>query len=141
VRREEDIGPKVHVEQASRNPGSLPGNWLVAWNIENTGQGPIEIEGGRLPHSQFRAEERELSPRPIVSPGESARLEFEVACDAGPSMTVENAFLILRVNWSKEPWRILARMRVVLDEESTPRATTEMVTTQRIGFSVGRSEN
>lgn len=76
----------------------------------------------------------------MLLPGESARLEFAVACAADPGATVENAFLILRVNWLKEPWRILARMQVVFDEQGRPRAITELVTTQRTGFSVGTGE-
>ena len=49
---------------------------------------------------------------------------------------MENAFLILRVLWLEQPWRILARLRVVCDEEGAPETTTEVVTTQPVGFSV-----
>jgi hypothetical protein len=48
---------------------------------------------------------------------------------------VENAFLILRVLWLGKPWRILARLRVVFDEQGGPQTTTEVVTVQPVGFS------
>jgi hypothetical protein len=48
---------------------------------------------------------------------------------------VENAFVISRVLWQEEPWRIFARLRVVFDEQSRPQTTTELVTVQRVGFS------
>jgi hypothetical protein len=48
---------------------------------------------------------------------------------------VENAFLIVRVLWQEEPWRVFARLRVVFDEQGGPQTTTEVVTVQRVGFS------
>jgi hypothetical protein len=48
---------------------------------------------------------------------------------------VENAFLILRVLWREQPWRIFARLRVVFDQHHVPENSTEVVTTQPIGFS------
>ena len=132
------MGPQVVVEQAGKSTKSSPERWLVAWNVRNIGQEPLEIVAGRLPHSKFRAEERQLNL--FLSPGQSARVEFEVACRGAPGTVIENAFLILSVRWSGQPWRILARMRMVLDEESGPQTITELVTTQRMGFSVGKIE-
>lgn len=129
------LGPQVLVEQASRGAGPTPDRWLVAWHIWNLGQQPLQLLAGRLPHSRFRSEERELDPRPKLLPGESARLEFAVACSELPETVVENAFLILRVLWLEKPWRILARLRVVFDEQGGPQTTTEVVTVQPVGFS------
>lgn len=134
------MGPHVLVEKAARTKSSTPNRWIVVWNVRNLGQEPLEIVAGRLPHSQFRAEERQLRPSLVVLAGESTRLEFEVSCNGLPGAVVENAFLILSVRWSGEPWRVLARMRVVLDDESGPQTTTELVTTQRIGFSTEKAE-
>jgi hypothetical protein len=50
-------------------------------------------------------------------------------------MVVENAFLILRVLWREQPWRIFARLRVVFDQHSVPENTIEVITTQPVGFS------
>ncbi len=108
----------------------------MAWQIQNLGQGTLKILSGRLPHSRFRCEERELDTILMLRPKESARLELPVKCEEPPGTIVENAFLILRVLWSEEPWRILARLRVSINnEEGAPETTTELVTTQPVGFS------
>jgi hypothetical protein len=107
----------------------------VAWQIQNLGQQPLRLLAARLPHGRFRSEERELIPTPELLPGERAQLEFPVACSELPGTVVENAFLILRVLWLEEPWRIFTRLRVVFAAQGEPRTTTELVTVQRVGFS------
>jgi hypothetical protein len=92
-----------------------------------------------LPHSRFRSEELELSPAPKLLPGESARLALAVACREPAGTVVENAFLILRVLWREQPWRILARLRVVFDQHGVPENSTEVITTQPVGFSALRA--
>ena len=135
MRTQSDAGPQVRVEQASRHTEPASGWWLVAWHIQNLGQQSLQLLAARLPHSRFRSEERALVPIPKLLPGESAQLEFSVACSGRPGTVVENAFLILRVFWLEEPWRIFARLRVVFDEQGGPQTTTEVVTVQRVGFS------
>ncbi len=130
-----DIGPQVSVEQAARRAGTASDCWLVAWHIQNLGWQPLQLLAVRLPHSRFRSEERELVPMPHLLPGERTRLEFSVACSGLPGTVVENAFLILRVLWREEPWRVFARLRVVFDEQGGPQTTAEVVTVQRVGFS------
>ena len=78
----------------------------------------------------------ELAPPPEISSGESASLELPVTCRESPGSVVENAFLILRVLWSGQSWRILARFRVLFDEQGAPQTIMEVVTTQLVGFSV-----
>lgn len=128
--------PQVLVEQAAVSRGSTSGRWLVAWRIQNLGQEPLEILSGRLPHSKFRSEEIELVPGPKLMPNETARLEFAVVCNEPPGAIVENAFLILRVLWLEGPWRILARLRVTMNDKGEPETVTELTSTQRIGFSL-----
>lgn len=123
------------VEQLSRLRAEGPGRWLVAWRIQNLGEGTLKLLSGRLPHSLFRCEERELEAVHALRPKESARLEFPVQCEEPPGTIVENAFLILSVLWREEPWRILARLRVSVDREGGPETATELITTQRVGFS------
>lgn len=135
VRQENSIGPRVRVEQSARSRGLGPGRWIIAWNIQNLDREPLQILAGRLPHSQFRSEERELSLIPKLLPKERAQLELSVACSEPPGTIVENAFLILRVLWLEEHWRVLARLRVNFDEEGGPQSITEVITTHRIGFS------
>ena len=123
------------VEQLSGRRAEGPGEWLVAWRVKNLGDETLQLLSGRLPHSLFRCDERELGALPALRPSESARLEFPVRCAEPPGTIVENAFLILSVLWREEPWRILARLRVSLDREGAPQTATELITTQRVGFS------
>jgi hypothetical protein len=58
-----------------------------------------------------------------------------VACGEPAGTVVENAFLILRVLWGDRPWRIFARLRVVFDQHGVPENSTEVITTQPVGFS------
>ena len=132
------LGPKVVVESACRCVPSASGRWLCTWRIQNLGQEPLQLLAVGLPHSRFRSEERELSPAPNLLPGESARLALAVACREPAGTVVENAFLILRVLWGEQPWRIFARLRVVFDQHEVPENSTEMVTTQPVGFSSPR---
>ena len=135
VRQENSIGPMVRVEQAARSRGFSPGRWPIAWNIQNLSREPLQILSGRLPHSQFRSEEREFSPIIKLPPNGGARLEFPVTCDGRPGTVVENAFLILHVLWLEGHWRLFARLRVTFDELGGPQSITEVITTHRIGFS------
>ena len=130
-----NLGPQVHVAQAARHLEPASSRWRIAWHIQNLGPQPLQLLAARLPHSRFRSEEHVLVPPPQLSPGERARLEFPVACGEVPGTVVENAFLIVRVLWGEESWRVFARLRVVFDEQSEPQTTTVLVTVQRVGFS------
>jgi len=130
-----DESPRVGVEQVSQVSGPATGRWLVSWQIQNLGGAPFQILTARCPHGKFRSRERELAPAPKLAPGESARIELPIACDGPPGSVVENAFLILRVLWLDKPWQVFARFRVVFAEDGGPETTTELVTTQRVGFS------
>lgn len=141
VMREKESGPHVVLDQVSRVRAPSPGRWLVSWQVQNLGEGTLKILSTRLPHSRFRCEEGELDPGLILRPKESARLDLPVKCEGPPGTTVENAFLILRVLWSEEPWRILARLRVAIDGEGAPETTTELVTTQPVGFAAHQGKN
>jgi hypothetical protein len=132
------LGPSVAVEAACHCVASACGRWLCTWRIQNLAQEPLQILAAWLPHSRFRSEEQELSPAPKLLAGESARLALAVACHEPAGTVVENAFLILRVLWREQPWRIFARLRVVFDQHSVPENSTEVVTTQRVGFSSPR---
>ena len=140
VPRPRDIGLRVRVEQASRQAEPETGRWLVAWQIRNLGKQPLQIMTARLPHGRFRSKERELPAALTLLPGQSTRLEVSVACHESPGTVVENAFLILRVLWQDEPWQVFARFRVVFDEHGGPETTTELITTQPVGFSTGRKK-
>jgi hypothetical protein len=125
----------VVVESACPCAASAPGRWLCTWRVRNCGQEPLQLLSAGLPHSRFRGEEQELSPAPQLLPGESVRLALAVACREPAGTVVENAFLILRVLWRERLWRIFARLRVVFDQHSVPDNSTEVITTQPVGFS------
>jgi hypothetical protein len=127
--------PKVVVESAGRCAASGRGRWRCTWRIQNLSHEPLQLLAAGLPHSRFRSEEQELSPPLKLLPGESVRLALAVACREPAGTVVENAFLILRVLWREQPWRILARLRVVFDQHSAPQNSTEVITTQPVGFS------
>jgi hypothetical protein len=129
------LGPTVVVESACRCTASVCGGWLCTWRIQNLGQEPLQVLSAGLPHSRFRGEEQELSPSPQLLPAESVQLALAVACREPAGTVVENAFLILRVLWRERPWRIFARLRVVFDQHSVPENSTEVITTQPVGFS------
>lgn len=135
MRIQNNIVPQVNIEQVAQHPELAPSRWRVAWRIQNLGEQPLQLLTVRLPHSRFRSEERELAPALELFPEEDARLECSVACSELPGTVVENAFLIVRVLWREEPWRVFVRMRVVFDDQGGPQTVTEVVTVQRVGFS------
>ena len=99
------------------------------WRITNEGPGAVRVLETWLPHGRFRGDARrhDLS----IAPGASATLELPVRTAGAAGETVENAFLILRL----EEWRVLARLAIRFDAERRPRAEVVVVTSQRAGFS------
>jgi hypothetical protein len=129
--------PRVAIEPTPPRPGRDPAQWHVAWRIQNLGPEPLQILAAWLPHGRFRAPELQLAPAPLLAPGGSAQVQALVTCNEAPATVVDNAFVILRVLWGDEPWRIFVRLRVVADERGAPQNTCELITAQRIGFSRG----
>jgi hypothetical protein len=129
------LGPNVVVESVGPCAASAGGRWLCTWRVQNLSQEPLQLLAAGLPHSRFRSEEQELSSAPKLLPSQNARLALAVACGEPAGTVVENAFLILRVLWRQQPWRILARLRVVFDQHGVPENSTEVITTQPVGFS------
>lgn len=70
-----------------------------------------------------------------VAAGASVLVELPVRASEAPGTSVENCFLILRVLWQEQLWRIFARHRVVFDQNGTPHPICELVTTHPVGFS------
>lgn len=131
-------GPQVHLEVLSVRAGTSTGHWLVSWLVRNQGSGPVRLLTSWLPHGRFRGQQRQLSPAPLLLPARTTRLELPVLCSEPPGTVVENAFLILRVGWEEREWRVLARLRVEVDEKGTPWPVTETITAHPVGFSHGR---
>ena len=126
--------PALRLGSAGRGAAG-PGHWHVRWSVQNDADRDITLVSARLPHDRFFAPEREVDLR--VPAGESRELEVDVACGEPPGSVVENVFLILRVQRDDESWRVLARLRVVVDAAGVPIDTCELITTHPVGFARG----
>jgi hypothetical protein len=107
--------------------------------VENRGAKRLQILAARLPHGQFKSEELLFAPPLELLPGQGDTFQVSVRCDGPTGPVTENAFVIFQAIWLRESWRIFARIRVVIDPDGRPTATTESITTQKIGFSGVRS--
>lgn len=130
-----EAGPEIALRQGGVAPSGKTGDWKVEWEVQNRGDDSIEIGAARLPHGQFKAQEIRFEPRSQVAAGGSFRFQATVRCHEPSGPVTENAFAIIDVLWKGKAWRVFARVRVVVDSEGKPRASTESVTTQKIGFS------
>ena len=126
--------PAITVLQAGRASGE-PGAWRVAFDVRNAGDGPAELLEAWLPHGRFRAEAIPLTGYAPLASGGSVRLAFTVRFDEPPGELVENAFVILRVQWKSGEWRVLTRLAVTSDADGSPIASTELTTAHPVGFS------
>ena len=109
--------------------------WSLGWKITNRDAEPLSVVAARLPHGQFKSEEIRFEPPLDLAPGASDQFQTSVRCDEPTGLVTENAFVIFQVISLGQPWRIFARVRVVVDGGGKPAATTESVTTQKVGFS------
>jgi hypothetical protein len=133
VQKEHEIVPQISIEQISGSRGASPDEWIVTWRIQNLGAEPLQLLTAWLPHSRFKSEEREMTD--TLSPGEMTQLKLPVAWREPAGTVVENAFLILRVLWLNQPWRVFARLRVFFDDRDGLETMTEVVTAHPVGFS------
>lgn len=106
--------------------------WRTTWRVANPDAESVRIVAVIAPHSQFRGEtslDREVRGK------SSTQFSLVVRIDGGAGSEIENAFVILLVEQGGDRWRILARLRVPLEEGARPRPRVETVTVQRVGFS------
>ncbi|MPZ15951.1 MAG: hypothetical protein GEU73_16275 [Chloroflexi bacterium] len=130
-----DRQPDLSVEPAGCSPGIAADQWSVAWTVSNASDDELAITGAWLPHGQFRSPRRDFTPPLTIAVNERVRVEFLVRCREAPGTVVENAFVILTVEWQSQAWRIFARSRVRFDDSGAPQPATELITVQRVGFS------
>jgi hypothetical protein len=57
----------------------------------------------------------------------------DVDIAAADGNIVENAFLILRVRWRDDPWRVFTRMRALITPDGAVTPIVELVTASPIG--------
>jgi hypothetical protein len=103
--------------------------------MQNLGQEPIDVLSTWLPHDKFFSGQQTLNPPLRLLPQASTLLERQVACAEPPGSVVDNAFIILRLLWRKQPWRVFVRHRVVLDDTGVPQHVCQAVSVQPVGFS------
>ena len=130
-----DDEPKIAVEELRRSREVENGRWLFEWRIQNLTEQPIKFFAARCPHGQFRSDERFFDPPLHAAAGKKATIEMPVRCNEPAGAVIENGFLILLVEWLDNKWRIFVRLRVIINEEEEPETLTELITTQRVGFS------
>ena len=130
-----DDEPKVAVEELRRNREVGSGRWLFGWRIQNLTEQRIKFLAARCPHGKFRSNERFFDPPLHAAPGKNATIEMSVLCDEPAGAVVENAFLILLVERPQAKWRLFVRFRVTIGQQGEPATATELITTQRVGFS------
>jgi hypothetical protein len=133
--------PAVRVEQEVVECGAVPDLWRITWRIENIGDGPLKILAARCPHGKFRCGEKEFSPALDLEVKERGEIGLQVRCGEPAGSIIGNAFLIMRVLWAGNPWLILARLRVLVNEEGVPRTVTQLITSQPVGFSKQKIED
>ena len=130
-----ELTPQISLHQVSEDRDGAMEYWSIGWRITNRGTGPVIVVSARLPHGQFKSEEIRFEPPLDLLPGVSKQFRTPVRCHGPSGLVTENAFVIFHAIWLGEPWRIFARVSVVVDAAGKPAATTESVTTQKVGFS------
>jgi hypothetical protein len=127
--------PRITVEQSGLARLDEPGRWHITWQIHNLEREGITLRAARLPHGKFKSEERIFEKGLAVPGGANATVEFSVNCQGAPGDVVDNAFLLIEIDWLQDAWRVFVRFQVVFDEAAEPVTQTELITAQRVGFS------
>jgi hypothetical protein len=127
--------PKIEVEQFECSTSENPARWLFKWRVRNVTATPMNLLSVRVPHGKFKAEERKLGPAIKIAAQDHFILDLVVACQEPPNTIIENAFLILLVDWQKNQWRVFVRLRIAVDHRGRPETATESITMQQVGFS------
>jgi hypothetical protein len=109
--------------------------------MHNLGRDPVVLLSTWLPHDKFAHPQQGIDPPLELAPEGSTVLELPVACHELPGSVVENAYVILRVLWRGQPWRVFIRLRVTVDNSSIPQHMCESVTVHPVGFSGHRGAN
>jgi hypothetical protein len=127
--------PNVSLRQCSAARDGAMGFWNVRWQVENLGAETLKIISARLPHGQFKSDEQRFAPPLELAAGGSVEFQSHVHCDEPAGLVTENAFVIFHCQWSGEAWRIFVRIRANVNVDGEPQTATELITTQKVGFS------
>ena len=135
-----ETAPLINVQQIGGRRDTKPGSWIIEWYIHNLGEEPLTLLSAQLPHGKFKSDPVEFAGGLRLPARAKARIEASVVCDEAPGAIIDNAFLILRTEWRQAEWRIFVRFQVRVNQEGEPWTQTELITTQRVGFSKGSAE-
>jgi hypothetical protein len=127
--------PQIVMTQVSVERHRVMECWIIDWLIKNKSANTLRVVAVRLPHGQFKSDERRFDPAIELGPGEQRQIQTFVHCDEPAGLVTENAFVIFSVNWLGEPWRVFVRLRVVMTSDGRPETATELITAQKVGFS------
>ena len=127
--------PNISLSQISLARDAGNGLWKIGWQVENQDAAGLKIFSARLPHGQFKSPEQSFQPELEIGSGASRIFETAVYCNEPAGLVTENAFVILYCEWRGEAWRIFVRIRVVINGRGEPETATELITTQKVGFS------
>ena len=127
--------PNVALRQISLAHDAATSCWNILWELENLGTEALEIVSARLPHGQFKSAEQHFMPALELAGGASRRFQCLVHCDEPAGRVTDNAFVIFDCHWRGEAWRIFVRIRVSVHADGRPETATELITTQKVGFS------
>jgi hypothetical protein len=134
VKAESPAEPQIVLTQVSAERHAVMECWSIDWLVENKSANILHILAVRLPHGQFKSDERRFDPALDLSAGERRQFQTFVHCDEPAGLVTENAFVIFSVNWLGEPCRVFVRLRVTVTADGRPQTATELITTQRVGF-------
>ena len=98
--------------------------WRVRWSV--TSDPALRLTHVAAPHGKFRAADADID---LATPTE---LALDVAMTDPPQTDIENTFLILTAGSAERSWRILARMRVRVDDGGVPRPVLERIDVQEV---------
>jgi hypothetical protein len=135
VERESPVEPQIVLTQVSAERRGVIERWSIDWLVENESANALHILAVRLPHGQFKSDERRFEPAIELSAGERRQFQTFVRCDEPAGLVTENAFVIFSIIWLGEPWRVFVRLRVVMTSDGRPETATELITAQKVGFS------
>jgi len=127
--------PRIALRQIALARDAAAGCWNIRWQLDNRGGDALTIDAVRLPHGQFKSALRHFTPALEVAAGASEGFHTIVQCQEPAGSITENAFVIFHGQWRGAAWRIFARIRVHVDVAGEPHAATELITTQKVGFS------
>ena len=124
--------PIMTIAQVRATAGDGP--YAMTFAVTNVGDDSVTLVEARLPHVVLRAAALDLTSTPALGAGETTELAFDVTYQPREDASEpSNPFLILRLAWRGEEWRVLAQLALAHDERGAPMTTTAVISAHRVG--------